>query len=171
MQRIFSGIQPTGIPTLGNYLGAVRNWTKLQDDHDCIYCVVDLHAITAPHDPKTLAQATREMVAALIASGIDPKRSILFHQSAVWGTREEVQRLRLGQSRLNGQRSRVHAVVPEGVLLRVVATVVRRCQPPGFGACALSCHTHSLVGDEPPASAPMISVIPRSARVSMVLWR
>ena len=72
MQRIFSGIQPTGIPTLGNYLGAVRNWVKLQDNHDCIYCVVDLHAITAPHDPKTLAQATREMAAALIAAGIDP---------------------------------------------------------------------------------------------------
>ena len=83
MQRIFSGIQPTGIPTLGNYLGAVRNWVKLQDDHDCIYCTVDLHAITVAHDPKTLAQATREMAAALIASGIDPKRSILFHQSAV----------------------------------------------------------------------------------------
>ena len=83
MQRIFSGIQPTGIPTLGNYLGAVRNWVKLQDDHDCIYCAVDLHAITVAHDPKTLAQATREMVAALIACGVDPARSILFHQSAV----------------------------------------------------------------------------------------
>ena len=83
MQRIFSGIQPTGVPTLGNYLGAVRNWVKLQDDHECIYCVVDLHAITVAHDPKTLAQASREMAAALIASGIDPKGSILFHQSAV----------------------------------------------------------------------------------------
>jgi tryptophanyl-tRNA synthetase len=81
--RIFSGIQPTGIPTLGNYLGAVRNWVKLQDDHECIYCAVDLHAITQPHDPKTLAQATREMAVALIAAGIDPQRSILFHQSAV----------------------------------------------------------------------------------------
>ena len=83
MQRVFSGIQPTGIPTLGNYLGAVRNWVKLQEDHDCIYCVVDLHAITMTHDPKTLAQATREMAAALIAAGIDPTRSTLFHQSAV----------------------------------------------------------------------------------------
>ena len=83
MQRIFSGIQPTGIPHLGNYLGAVRNWVKLQDDHECIYCAVDLHAITQPHDPTTLAQATREMAAALIAAGIDPQRSILFHQSAV----------------------------------------------------------------------------------------
>jgi tryptophanyl-tRNA synthetase len=61
----------------------VVNWVKLQHDHDCIYCVVDLHAITASHDPKTLAQATREMAAALLASGIDPQRSILFHQSAV----------------------------------------------------------------------------------------
>ncbi len=83
MQRIFSGIQPTGIPHLGNYLGAIRNWVKLQDDHDCIYCAVDLHAITVAHDPKTLAQATREMVAALLASGIDPQPSIVFHQSAV----------------------------------------------------------------------------------------
>ena len=81
--RIFSGIQPTGIPTLGNYLGAVRNWVALQDDHDCLYCVVDQHAITVQHDPNTLAQATREMAAALIAAGIDPVRSILFHQSAV----------------------------------------------------------------------------------------
>jgi tryptophanyl-tRNA synthetase len=83
MQRIFSGIQPTGIPHLGNYLGALRNWAKLQDGHECIYCAVDLHAITQPHDPAALAQATREMVAALIAIGIDPGRSILFHQSAV----------------------------------------------------------------------------------------
>ena len=83
MQRIFSGIQPTGVPTLGNYLGAVRNWVKLQHDHECLYCVVDLHAITVAHDPTTLAQASREMAAALIAAGIDPARSILFHQSAV----------------------------------------------------------------------------------------
>jgi tryptophanyl-tRNA synthetase len=83
VQRIFSGIQPTGIPHLGNYLGAVRNWVKLQDDHECIYCAVDQHAITMAHDPKTLAQDTREMAAALIASGIDPRRSVLFHQSAV----------------------------------------------------------------------------------------
>lgn len=85
MQRIFSGIQPTGIPTLGNYLGAVRNWVKLQDDHDCIYCAVDLHAITVAHDPKTLAQATREMVAALLASGIDRSDASLdFWESALW---------------------------------------------------------------------------------------
>ena len=55
MQRVFSGIQPSGIPTLGNYLGAIRNWVKLQDDHECIWCVVDLHAITAWQDPTELA--------------------------------------------------------------------------------------------------------------------
>ena len=83
MQRIFSGIQPSGVPTLGNYLGAVRNWVALQPDHDCIFCVVDLHAITTWQDPATLAAATREMAAALLACGIDPARHILFNQSAV----------------------------------------------------------------------------------------
>ena len=81
--RIFSGIQPTGVPTLGNYLGAVRNWVALQADADCLYCVVDLHAITVWQDPKTLAAQTRELAASLIACGIDPDRHILFHQSAV----------------------------------------------------------------------------------------
>ena len=83
MQRIFSGIQPSGIPTLGNYLGAMRNWVKLQDEYDCLYCVVDLHAITVWQDPRELANQTREMAASLLACGIDPKRSILFHQSSV----------------------------------------------------------------------------------------
>jgi tryptophanyl-tRNA synthetase len=83
MQRIFSGIQPTGVPHLGNYLGAVRNWVALQGDHECIYCVVDLHAITADHDPKMLASQTRDLAASLIACGIDPAKHILFHQSAV----------------------------------------------------------------------------------------
>jgi tryptophanyl-tRNA synthetase len=83
MQRIFSGIQPSGIPTLGNYLGALRNWVGLQDGHECIFCVVDLHAITVWQDPAQLARATREMAASVIACGIDPDRHILFHQSAV----------------------------------------------------------------------------------------
>ncbi len=83
MQRIFSGIQPTGIPHLGNYLGAIRNWVALQESHECIFCVVDLHAITQWQDPKVLADQTREMAASYIAAGIDPARSILFHQSAV----------------------------------------------------------------------------------------
>jgi tryptophanyl-tRNA synthetase len=67
MQRIFSGIQPSGIPTLGNYLGAIRNWVDLQANHECIWCVVDLHAITVWQDPKELAQQTREMAAVLLA--------------------------------------------------------------------------------------------------------
>jgi len=83
MQRIFSGIQPSGVPQLGNYLGAVRNWVALQADNECIYCVVDLHAITVWQDPRELARQTRELAAALIACGIDPGRHILFHQSAV----------------------------------------------------------------------------------------
>ena len=83
MQRIFSGIQPSGIPTLGNYLGAMRNWVTLQDDHECIYCVVDLHAITQWQDPQQLAAQTREMTASLLACGIDPQRHVLFAQSTV----------------------------------------------------------------------------------------
>jgi len=83
MQRIFSGIQPSGIAHLGNYLGAIRNWVDLQRDHECIWCVVDLHAITEWQDPKQLAQQTREMTAVLLACGLDPERHILFPQSAV----------------------------------------------------------------------------------------
>ena len=82
MQRIFSGIQPSGVPTLGNYLGAIVNWVALQDGHDCIFCVVDLHAITAWQDPATLADATRGMAATLLAAGLDD-RSFLFCQSSV----------------------------------------------------------------------------------------
>ena len=83
MQRILSGIQPSGIPTLGNYLGAIRNWVALQHDHDCLWCVVDLHAITAWQEPAALTAQTREMAAALLACGIDAQRGILFPQSAV----------------------------------------------------------------------------------------
>jgi tryptophanyl-tRNA synthetase len=83
LPRIFSGIQPSGVPTLGNYLGAVRNWVRLQEAHECLFCVVDLHAITVWQEPRVLASQTREMAASLIACGIDPERHILFHQSAV----------------------------------------------------------------------------------------
>jgi len=83
MQRVFSGIQPSGIPTLGNYLGAIRNWIKMQDDHDCIWCIVDLHAITVWQDPAQLRQQTLEMAATLMACGLDPVEHILFLQSAV----------------------------------------------------------------------------------------
>jgi tryptophanyl-tRNA synthetase len=83
MARIFSGIQPTGIAHLGNYLGAIQNWVKLQDGNETIFCLVDLHAITVAQDPATLREQTRLNAAILLACGIDPARSILFHQSAV----------------------------------------------------------------------------------------
>ena len=83
MSRIFSGVQPTGNLHLGNYLGAIRNFVRLQDDHECIFCVVDLHAITVWQDPKLLAAQTREIAAAFLASGIDHERSIIFNQSRV----------------------------------------------------------------------------------------
>jgi tryptophanyl-tRNA synthetase len=83
MNRIFSGIQPTGNLHLGNYLGAVRNWVALQRQYDCIFCIVDLHALTLPQDPKELPAHTREVTAAYIAAGIDPERCIIFNQSTV----------------------------------------------------------------------------------------
>ncbi|MBR0652431.1 tryptophan--tRNA ligase [Roseomonas terrae] len=83
MSRVFSGIQPSGVPTLGNYLGAIRNWVPLQETHEAIYCVVDLHAITVWQDPADLRRQTREMAATLIACGLDPQRCTLFVQSHV----------------------------------------------------------------------------------------
>ena len=83
MARIFSGIQPTGNLQLGNYLGALKNWVTLQHDYECIYCVVDLHAITVWQEPTELASNTREVTAGLIASGLDPKTNIIFNQSQV----------------------------------------------------------------------------------------
>jgi tryptophanyl-tRNA synthetase len=83
MNRIFSGIQPTGNLHLGNYLGAIRNWVALQHDFECIFCIVDLHALTQPQDPAELRSATREVTAAYIAAGIDPEHCIIFNQSVV----------------------------------------------------------------------------------------
>ena len=79
----FSGMMPTGDLHLGNYLGALKNWVPLQDAMPCIYCIVDLHAYTDHADPKQMGRATREMAAAYIAAGVDPKRTILFNQSQV----------------------------------------------------------------------------------------
>jgi tryptophanyl-tRNA synthetase len=83
MNRIFSGVQPTGNLHLGNYLGAIRNWVALQREYDCIFCIVDLHALTLPQDPDQLRAQTREVTAAYIAAGIDPERCIIFNQSTV----------------------------------------------------------------------------------------
>lgn len=80
---IFSGIQPSGELTLGNYLGAIKNWVKLQDEYDCFFCVVDLHAITVRQEPKNLRQRTLEVLAIYIAAGIEPEKNTLFIQSHV----------------------------------------------------------------------------------------
>ncbi len=82
-ERVFSGVQPTGNLHLGNYLGAIKRFVALQDEKPCIYCVVDLHAMTLPHDPARLAGSTREVTAAFLACGIDPKRNAVFNQSRV----------------------------------------------------------------------------------------
>ncbi|MCP9849399.1 tryptophan--tRNA ligase [Cyanobium sp. Morenito 9A2] len=81
--RVLSGVQPTGALHLGNWLGAIRNWVELQQDHDTFFCVVDLHAITVPHDPAVLAADTRRTAALYLACGIDPDRSTVFAQSHV----------------------------------------------------------------------------------------
>ncbi len=82
-ERVFSGVQPTGNLHLGNYLGAIKKFVALQQNHDCVYCVVDLHAITTWQDPEMLAGNIREVTAAFIASGIDPEKHIVFNQSQV----------------------------------------------------------------------------------------
>lgn len=80
---IFSGVQPSGIPTIGNYIGAMRGFAQLQDDYDATYCIVNQHAITVPQDPETLRQKTRQLAALYISIGIDPKKSTIFVQSDV----------------------------------------------------------------------------------------
>jgi tryptophanyl-tRNA synthetase len=82
-KRVFSGIQPTGSLMIGNYLGAIQNYVRLQDDYDCVYCIVDLHAITIQQEPLVLKARIREVAGLLMAAGIDPKRAILFVQSHV----------------------------------------------------------------------------------------
>ena len=82
-KRVFSGIQPSGNLHLGNYLGSIRNWVEDQDRYDNVFCVVDLHAVTAEYDPEELRQSTRQLVGLYLAAGLDPERSTLFVQSQV----------------------------------------------------------------------------------------
>ena len=82
-KRVFSGIQPTGVPHIGNYLGALKNWAAIQDEYECIYCIVDLHAITVYQDPLELRGKIEELAGILLAVGIDPKKSALIVQSAI----------------------------------------------------------------------------------------
>ncbi|MBR5516817.1 MAG: tryptophan--tRNA ligase [Firmicutes bacterium] len=88
MKRVFSGVQPTGNIHLGNYLGALKQFVELQDDHECIYCIVDMHAITVPQDPKALKEHILDVAALYLAVGVDPKKSIVFVQSDVSGHAE-----------------------------------------------------------------------------------
>lgn len=82
-QRVFSGIQPSGNLHVGNYLGALKNWVSIQDDYENFFCIVDLHALTVPQEPKVLRQKVREVAAVYVASGIDPEKSVIFPQSRV----------------------------------------------------------------------------------------
>ena len=88
MGRVFSGVQPSGNLHLGNYLGALKQFVQLQDDNECIYCVVDEHAITVPQDPAVLQGCIRDIASLYIAAGVDPKKSIIFVQSQVSGHAE-----------------------------------------------------------------------------------
>ena len=88
MKRVFSGVQPTGNIHLGNYLGALKQFVELQDDHECIYCIVDMHAITVPQNPKELRDHILDVAALYLAVGLDPKKSIVFVQSDVPGHAE-----------------------------------------------------------------------------------
>jgi tryptophanyl-tRNA synthetase len=101
--RVVSGIQPTGSLHLGNYLGAIRNWVRMQDEmaegSQCLFFLADLHAISLPHSPAELVRATREMAAALVACGIDPARSVLFNQAQV-PAHAELQWLLSGTARM-----------------------------------------------------------------------
>ena len=101
---IFSGIQPSGELSVGNYIGSLRNWVKLQDDYDCIYCVVNEHAITVRQDPKELLSRSYDTLAIFLAAGIDPNKSTIFLQS-------HVPQHRTGGSPLPG-----HAVPPRSLL-------------------------------------------------------
>ncbi|MQY73746.1 MAG: tryptophan--tRNA ligase, partial [Dehalococcoidia bacterium] len=82
-KRVFSGIQPTGDIHIGNYLAAIKHWVTMQDNFDCIFCIVDMHAITVSQDPKVLNAKIREVSGLLLAAGIDPQRSLIFIQSHV----------------------------------------------------------------------------------------
>lgn len=82
-KTIFSGMQPSGCVTLGNYLGAMNNWTKLQDEYNCLYCIVDLHAITVRQNPANLRKASRDLLIQYIAAGLDPEKNIIYIQSHV----------------------------------------------------------------------------------------
>lgn len=87
-QTIFSGMQSTGVITIGNYFGALKNWVKMQDEYNCLFCVVDLHSITIKQEPAKLRQSARDLLALYIAAGLDPEKNIMYYQSHVPGHSE-----------------------------------------------------------------------------------
>ena len=117
MARVFSGIQPTGDKHIGNYLGAIRHWVDGQDEHECLFCIVDLHSITVPVDPEQLRQATLSLATLLFAAGLDPERSVLFvqghvpqHMELAWylnctATMGELRRMTQFKDKSDGQES------------------------------------------------------------------
>src|SRR5918999_2898041 len=80
-ERVFSGVQPSGLPHMGNYLGAFRNYIAMQEEHDAIYCIVDYHALTSTHDAESIRRNSHEMALGLLALGLDPEKAVLFRQS------------------------------------------------------------------------------------------
>ncbi|MBU2037204.1 tryptophan--tRNA ligase [Patescibacteria group bacterium] len=119
MERVFSGVQPSGVLHIGNYLGAIKNWLELQNDYQCIFCVVDLHAITVPQEPKELLAKTIEVAKIYLAAGIDPKKSTIFVQSHIKEHAElawllntitripELERMTQFKDKIRGQKSEV----------------------------------------------------------------
>jgi len=148
MNRIFSGMQPTGNLHLGNYLGAVRNWVALQHDYECMFCMVDLHAITLPQDPKELRHATRQVAAAYIASGVDPKHCAIYNQSALGGLHTELSWI-LGSMTPLGWLNRMTQFKEKAGKRRDMASLGLYGYPVLMAADILLYHaTHVPVGDD-----------------------
>ena len=145
--RVVSGIQPTGNLHLGNYLGAIVNWVKMQDQGECLFFLADLHAISMPHDPASLRAGTREMAAALIASGVDPDKATLFNQARV-PAHAELQWLLNGTARM-GWLSRMTQFKDKSGKNREGASIALFAYPVLQAADVLLYNaTHVPVGDD-----------------------
>src|SRR5690625_4064976 len=110
MKTIFSGIQPSGTLTIGNYLGAIRQFVQLQDEHHCFFCIVDEHAITVPQDPHELKNNIRSLAALYLAAGLDPERSTLFIQSEVPAHAQQEPQIERSEEHTSELQSRGHLV-------------------------------------------------------------
>ncbi len=145
--RVVSGIQPTGNLHLGNYLGAIRNWVRMQESMECLFFLADLHAISMPHDPAELSANTREMTAALVACGVDPDRSVLFNQAQV-PAHAELQWLLTGTARM-GWLNRMTQFKDKSGKNREGASIALYTYPVLQAADVLLYHaTHVPVGED-----------------------